>query len=219
MNPIKDNWTFFRQFIEEFEWTGAVLPSGRFASDALSRFVARTSSPRRILEVGPGTGPVTRRMARHLSPDDHLDLVEINPRFVDILNHKFETDPVLKPARGITQIHCCPLQEFEADAPYDLVICGIPFNNLPPDLVAELMDRCLSLLADGGRFSFFEYMYVRNIKQVVGNRNSREQLRGVGRELKKRFESHKTGTDWVFANVPPAWIHHLQARSVPDTRN
>lgn len=219
MRQLKDNWTFFRQFLEEFEWTGAVLPSGRFASDALARFVATSSPPRRILEVGPGTGPVTRRMARHLTPEDHLDLVEINPRFVDILNEKFKTDPALRSIRDITRIHCCPLQEFQAESRYDLVVCGIPFNNLPPDLVAELMDRCLSLLADGGRFSFFEYMYIRSIKQVVGRRSSRERIRGVGRELKKRLRQHRTGTDWVFVNVPPAWIHHLQAPQRSDEQN
>jgi len=34
--------------------------------------------PSRILEVGPGTGPVTKKILDHLQPGDQFDAVEIN---------------------------------------------------------------------------------------------------------------------------------------------
>lgn len=55
--------------------TGAIAPSGSRLGRALSRHVASPDArPRAILEVGPGTGAVTRHIAARLRPGDRLDL-------------------------------------------------------------------------------------------------------------------------------------------------
>ena len=66
---LADYRVFWRQFRQAYNSTGAVLPSGRNLSAALSSFVRDgqatgskqngTARGRRILEVGPGTGAVT----------------------------------------------------------------------------------------------------------------------------------------------------------------
>jgi phosphatidylethanolamine/phosphatidyl-N-methylethanolamine N-methyltransferase len=59
---------FFRQYRHRFQTTGAVAPSSRFLARALARPLQQHAGPCRVLEVGPGTGAVTRRIARLLKP-------------------------------------------------------------------------------------------------------------------------------------------------------
>jgi phospholipid N-methyltransferase len=60
---------FWREFRQNFHTTGAILPSGRALARALARFVRAERSRVRILEVGPGTGAVTREIVAALPAD------------------------------------------------------------------------------------------------------------------------------------------------------
>src|SRR4051812_43346086 len=99
--------TFLRESRRHFRTTGALLPSSRFLARALvAPLVARPAivPPRRVLEVGPGTGSVTRAILRYLRPDDRLDAVELNRRFVDRLQLHLLHDPLFAPYRGQVQV-------------------------------------------------------------------------------------------------------------------
>src|SRR5262245_8969318 len=98
MHRASDEYrVFFREFRRNFQTTGAIAPSGRRLAKALARFVSeRRNGERRILEVGPGTGAVTRAIVAAMGPADRLDLVELNDTFVDVLRRRFETDPAFR---------------------------------------------------------------------------------------------------------------------------
>src|ERR1700731_2231240 len=91
---------FFREFRRDFHHTGALLPSGLFLSKALVKPLRGPRPAARILEVGPGTGSVTREIARRLVEGDRLDAVEINPRFAQMLEQRVQRDPIMSPHRG-----------------------------------------------------------------------------------------------------------------------
>lgn len=207
---LRDNWEFFRQFRERFHTTGAVLPSSRYLAKAMIGPLSACPCPRRVLEVGPGTGAVTGHIVQALRPGDRFDLVEINERFADLLSDRFAADPRYQSAQTQSQVHRCPLQEFAAEAPYDVIISGLPFNNFSAELVGALLDRCLELLAPGGTFSFFEYMYIRPAKLMVLRGNERRRLQEIEALMQDRFQRHRFRTSWVFVNVPPAWVQHLR---------
>src|SRR5687767_3485932 len=88
---------FFREFRRHFEITGAITPSSRWLAGALARYVADGARPRRILEVGPGTGAVTRQIVAAMRSEDRLDLVELNDAFVELLRGQFDGDPHFAP--------------------------------------------------------------------------------------------------------------------------
>lgn len=207
---LRENWEFLKQFRQRFETTGAVLPSSRFLARAMTQPLRARTAPKRVLEVGPGTGAVTRAIAPHIGAADRFDLVEINPRFAELLTERFATDPRYQPAAARSQIHVTALQEFRAEAPYDVIISGLPFNNFPASLVGELVDACFQLLAPGGTFSFFEYMYIRPLKRAVLRGDESARLAEIERLLQSRFAAHRFRRDWVFVNVPPAWVQHLR---------
>src|SRR5215210_7643620 len=73
--------SFFREYRRHVRNTGALLPSSRFLARALVSELRRPRGPSRILEVGPGTGSVTREILRYFRSGDRLDAVEVNGRF------------------------------------------------------------------------------------------------------------------------------------------
>lgn len=208
---VSDHVEFFRQYLRRFETTGAIAPSSRFLARALTRPLRERADTIRVLEVGPGTGAVTRAIVRHIKPGDRFDLVEINERFAAHLKERFAADPLYRQVADRADVHVCPLQQFAPADPYDVIISGLPFNNFPAGLVEELLDRCLGLLNPGGTMSFFEYMYVRPVRRLVSPSHEKTRLAEIERILQSRFARHRFQTDWVFVNVPPAWVQHLRA--------
>jgi phospholipid N-methyltransferase len=201
---------FLREFWTNYHTTGAILPSGRWLAAALSRHVGKGSHPQRILEVGPGTGPVTRRIARAMRPCDRLDLVELNASFVRRLQDSLTRDPVLKTIAGRTRVLHGAVEDLAAGPSYDVVVSGLPLNNFSPGLVARILSTMTGLLRPGGTLSFFQYIFIRQIKSLVVGRAERDRLREVGRVMDALLRAHEFRRDWVWPNVPPAWAHHVR---------
>ena len=209
-NFLKDHWEFLRQFRERFETTGAVAPSSRFLARAMTVPMARRERPIRVLEVGPGTGAVTQQIVRLLKPDDRFDLVELNDTFAALLRHKFEHDAKYRAVAERSAVHVCPIQEFAAAEPYDIIISGLPLNNFPADLVRSIFETFFRLLARGGTLSYFEYMYVRPLRRMVARSTEKKRLTELDRIANEYLAKHRFHCSWVFVNVPPAWVQHLR---------
>lgn len=207
---MKHYLEFFRQFRQRYRTTGAIAPSSRFLAKAMTWPMRQSTTPRRILEVGPGTGPVTSVLIRYLQPGDRLDLVEINDVFADMLRKRFETDESWKRVASQCEVHQQPLQEFSSDQPYQYVISGLPMNNFEPELVSELLKTMFDLMCDGAVLSYFEYIYIRSIKCLVTRGDDKTRIRGIDRVVAEWQEKYRFERNWVFANLPPAWVQHLR---------
>ena len=156
---LADYRVFWRQFRQAYHTTGAVLPSGRGLSTGprplrpprrgrFQRLANRSSAagngnPRRILEVGPGTGAVTAQIARDMRPDDQLTLVERNeefvrspPRAVAIRRSSHATHAIAS-----SLVHS-GVEDLPEDEPYDLIISGLPLNNFSVELVDSCSPKC-----------------------------------------------------------------------------
>lgn len=207
---IGEHVEFLRQYRQRFETTGAIAPSSRFLARALTRPIERHHGPVRVLEVGPGTGAVTRRIVRLLKPDDWLDLVELNESFVGVLRRRFADDRHYRRVADRARVHQCPIQEYRSERPYDYIVCGLPFNNFPLPLVTAIFQAMFGLLAPGGVLSYFEYMYMRPLRRMVSNAAGRQRLSELDAALVEYQRAHRIRRDWVFVNFPPAWVQHLQ---------
>jgi phosphatidylethanolamine/phosphatidyl-N-methylethanolamine N-methyltransferase len=202
---------FFREFLRNYHTTGAVLPSGRQLAAALARYVAADSSAgRRILEVGPGTGAVTRRIIAAMRPGDAIDLVELNESFVRQLEMHFRNDADFLPAAERSRIINCPVQDLPSETKYDLIISGLPLNNFSAELVESILRKLLELLQPGGTLSFFEYIAVRRARSLMSGPKDRQRLRGIGRAMQAVLDKHEIRRDAILFNVPPAWVHHVR---------
>lgn len=203
---------FVREAIRDFRHTGSVWPSSPHLARAMTHAMRSLPSPRRILEVGPGTGPFTRLLLKHLRDGDQLDLVELNSAFCAELERRH-----LRPFREshpniAVRLHCARIEDAVLDGPYDSIICGLPFNNFPPKLVRSIFRRLLSLLRPGGELVYFEYAGVRVLKGTLASSKARHSLRrleAVGRGLRRRHSGRRT---LVLGNLPPAVSVRLRKR-------
>ena len=205
-----DHLLFFQQFRKHFETTGAFAPSSRFLARAMTGPLRRKEAPVRVLEVGPGTGAVTRHIMRLLGPEDRLDMVELNSDFVSLLQQRLKDDPDYSRVADRAFLHQCPIQEFSAEAPYDFIISGLPLNNFPSGLVQDIFATFVRLLAPNGTLSYFEYMFVRSFRRTFAQGTERTRLQELEAIIGPYLKNHRIRRDWVFANAPPAWVQHLR---------
>ena len=213
MTSLKEYATFFGQFRERFETTGAIAPSSRFLARSMTRYLrARPTDapPVRVLEIGPGTGAVTGTIVKYIRENDRFDLVELNEAFADHLKQQFENDPVWNRVAAQSAVHVAPLQEFSSDGPYDFVISGLPLNNFPADLVVDIFEHYFKHLLPGGILSYFEYQFVRSLRTRVGAKSERARLKSIDKTMGDCCSKHRIRRDWIFPNIPPAWVQHLQ---------
>ncbi|MBM3996238.1 MAG: methyltransferase domain-containing protein [Planctomycetes bacterium] len=203
-------WQFYRQFREQYHTTGAIMPSGRALARAMTRPMRKLAGPRRILEVGPGTGAVTEEIVRQLRRGDQLDLVEINGDFVAFLEQRFSEEPTFRRRRSQTRILHSPLQDVPGEHEYDIVISGLPLNNFSLELVDELYRSYERLLKPEGTLTYFEYAWIRDLKMPFVGAEERERLTKLTHYLTAKIRRYQIDDEMVLLNVPPAVARHLR---------
>ncbi|WP_405645582.1 class I SAM-dependent methyltransferase [Streptomyces uncialis] len=193
---------FFQEFARSRRETGAIAPSSPALAGALTRFVIPSPGhARAVLEVGPGTGAVTRRARAAIGPLDTLDLVEANPRFAELLQQRYAGDGQVRLLTGLVQEH-------ELGS-YDTIVCGLPFANFDAATVQDIFDRLLGALRPGGTLSFFAYAGLPALRRaLVGPEERRRALR-TQTVITRTLQRHRFRTETVLGNLPPAHVHHL----------
>ena len=186
---LGDETRFLKTLFESPRLTGAVAPSGR----ALARAMARPIDPGSVglvVELGPGTGPVTRALIERGVPRERLVLVEYDAGFCRLLGQRFAPVQVVQ---GDAYDLPRTLAEF-AGQPIAAVVSSLPLLNQPADLRAKLIADAFALMVPGGLFVQFTYGLASPI--------SREVCAG-------RFSAHCTPPIW--RNLPPARVWTYRA--------
>lgn len=210
MNYWKQCQEFYAQFRDQYFTTGSIWPSSRGLARALTRPMRRATGPSRILEVGPGTGAVTEEIVRSMKPGDQLDIVEINGKFVEVIERRFREEAAFRKRRGQARVIHAPLQEVPGQAVYDFMISGLPLNNFPLSLVDDIFRSYQRLLKPEGILSYFEYVWIRPIKMAVVRGSDNARLRSLDDYLGQKLKAHQIGQEIVVLNVPPAVARHLR---------
>jgi len=200
---------FLREAIRDFRTTGAVLPSSPVLARVMTRSLAAAPSPRRILEVGPGTGPFTREILRHVRDGDVYDIVEINPAFCAQLERTMLAPYRARRSGARIALHRSPIEDADVTGDYDFVVCGLPFNNFPPSLVRSIFRRIFMLMRTGGELSYFEYAGVRAMKTPLVGSEGRRRIRGHRIISRRHARDHAVTRELVIGNVPPAFAVRL----------
>ena len=201
---------FLTEAIRNFRNTGSVWPSSPILAKTMTSTIARVEGKRRILEVGPGTGPFTKAILKKLRAGDHFDLVEINETFCrklekDLLGRYRKDHPGVQ-----VKLHCAPIEEADLAGPYDVIVCGLPFNNFPPKLMRQIFRRMFALLKENGELVYFEYAGVRVMKGPVMDSAGRARLKridAIGKSLRRKHDGKK---ELVLGNFPPAIAYRLK---------
>jgi phospholipid N-methyltransferase len=216
-----DYRVFWQQFRRAYNTTGAVLPSGQALAAALCRYVrdgeaalaagqTGVARPRRILEVGPGTGAVTGRILCDMRSDDRLTLVERNSEFVARLRERMAQDAAYHGVVDRVSIVHAGVEDLPENEPYDVVISGLPLNNFTAEAVEGILGKIRRLLSPAGTLSFFEYIAIRRFQAAVGRQADRQRVREIADVLGQFLKQSEIRRDAIWANMPPAWVHHVR---------
>ncbi|WP_225728144.1 MULTISPECIES: methyltransferase domain-containing protein [unclassified Nocardia] len=206
--PRRHRFSEYLEFVAEAildpRATGAIAPSGRALARLLTEPVrAEQDRPLRILEVGAGTGAVTRALLPLLRADSELDIVEANPRFAELLRELADA------AGPRVRLHRTLVEELETSRRYDVIVSGLPFTNFEPHQVDSIMGRYFELLRPGGVLTYFAYRGTATARGLLSSRSEALRHRRVEAVLDGYRRRYALGCRTAWLNLPPARVHRL----------
>lgn len=201
---------FFKECVTHFTTTGSVIPSSRWAAQALTNPLRATGRPQRILEIGPGTGAVTTKILKDMIDGDELVICEINSRFMAALKNKLKVNSDFDKHKDRITFFEGAIQALPEVGTFDVIICAIPFNNLPLKVVEEIFEKLKRLSNKRTHLSFFEYLGLREIGQVVSLKERRQRMREIEGFFDELFKTHETHRKIVWLNFTPINIYTLK---------
>lgn len=201
--PI-DTTLFILQFLRHPQDIGSVAPSSKALAESMTRFVTtNTETPKLYLEVGAGTGAFTKAIIKKLRPKDKLDIVEINPKFCERLQKKYAD-------RSNVMIHNGSILDWKPEYLYDGIISSLPFNVFNACFVSRILTQFANVAKAGAVVSYCEYMVLPDIKKFFLAPKSKKAFQETLETTATFEKKHQIQLDKVFANLPPAMIHHCQ---------
>jgi phosphatidylethanolamine/phosphatidyl-N-methylethanolamine N-methyltransferase len=181
-----DDARFLKSWIDSPGRTGAVAPSSPFLAKRMASYVdPQAEGP--VVEIGPGTGPVTEALIARGIDESRLVLVEFAPEFCELLRKRFPRATIVE---GDAYALSTTLQGHLGEKA-SAVVSSLPLFNRPPvERSALVNDAFDNVLQPGAPFIQFTYAMVSPITR-----------KGSG--LKSQV------SDWVLRNIPPArvWVY------------
>jgi phosphatidylethanolamine/phosphatidyl-N-methylethanolamine N-methyltransferase len=182
---IDDEVRFFRSWMEKPLAMGAVTPSGKALARTMAGYVD-PAIPGPIIELGPGTGPVTEALVTRGIDPSRLVLVEFNPHFCRLLRERYPTATIVQgDAYGLRHLLTSLIQE-----PAAAVVSGLPLFTKPLQTRLRLLYEAFALMSQGAPFIQFTYAAVSPIPKSHDRVNAQASER-------------------IWNNFPPArvWVY------------
>jgi len=182
---LDDEVRFIRSWIERPLSIGAVTPSGKILARTMARYVDPNSEGP-VVELGPGTGPVTEALVEAGVAPSRLVLVEFNPTFCRLLRARYpEATLVQGDAYSMRR-----LLETLLLQPAAAVVSGLPLVTKPIGMRLRLIRDAFDLMLPGAPFVQFTYSVASPLPRRLG---------GFTAEASER----------IWMNIPPArvWVY------------
>jgi phosphatidylethanolamine/phosphatidyl-N-methylethanolamine N-methyltransferase len=182
---LDDEVRFIRSWIERPLSIGAVTPSGKPLARTMARYVDPASDGP-VVELGPGTGPVTEALVEAGVSPSRLVLVEFNPSFCRILRTRYP-DATLVQGDAYSMRR---LLETLLLQPAAAVVSGLPLVTKPITERLRLIRDSFDLMVPGAPFVQFTYSVAAPLPKRIG---------GFSVEASER----------IWMNIPPArvWVY------------
>lgn len=186
---LADEIRFLRSWAGNPLTTGAVSPSGPDLTRRMAGF-AELDRPGSVLELGPGTGVVTRAILERGLALERLIALEYNEDFCALLRRRY---PSMEVVRGDAYSLSDSLPEV---APGSLasIVSSLPLFSRPQADRRALLVEALKLLQPGAPYIQFSYAMSAPVPPEPGF-----------------FSVERSG--WILKNLPPArvWVYRSAA--------
>jgi phospholipid N-methyltransferase len=176
-------FTFLRQGFNNIHQTGSLMASSVYLSRRMTGPI-NFDKDLQIVELGAGTGNVTRSILSSMNDQSDLAAFEINPVLFDKLDRL--NDQRLNKINADVNA----LSHYFCDQSVDYIISGLPLANMKIRQKVGILNACNRILRPGGYFIQFQY-----------------SLNDLGL-LKKKFGTVNYG--FTLFNIPPAFVYYAQ---------
>ena len=146
---------FLKRWLRRPFAVGAVVPSGRLLAEAMARttFAEMKGREGHVIELGAGTGEVTKALLAAGIPADRLALVERDPELASFLRRHFAGPRIVEgDAARLPKI----LSE-QGIGSVSAVVSSLPLLSLPADVVRGIVEGVFGALPRGGALVQFTY--------------------------------------------------------------
>jgi phosphatidylethanolamine/phosphatidyl-N-methylethanolamine N-methyltransferase len=187
--------TFAMEALTDFRTVGAIAPSSRYLTQAMLDPLAFKRA-RVVVEVGSGTGVITRALLKLIPWDATLLAFEINPRFSEYLRSNV-VDPRLIVINSSAEMLDQELERrgfWHVDAVASSLALAFMFHKQRHAFLNSLGNH----LAESGVFTQYQYLHGLQLNNGQLRRFPLDQL------LHRYFGS--VGRRIIWRNLPPAFV-------------
>ena len=179
---------FLKRWLRRPLAMGAVVPSGRLLAEALAHTTLSVIQGREghVIELGAGTGEVTKALLAVGIPGERLALVERDPELAAFLRRHFRTPKIIE-GDAVRLARLLAAHRIDKVA---AVVSGLPLLSLPAEVVNGIVNGVFQALPRGAALVQFTYGPSPPVP-----RGLRASLRLVGARGRR-----------IWRNVPPAVV-------------
>lgn len=178
MTTFAEHRTFLQRAVRRPDLVGAPAPTGAELARQISTIVPPSGT---VVELGAGTGALTRAVAARVTPAVRFVAIEIDPVLAE---HVRRTQPGVEVLTG-DAVELLPDR-------VDAIVSSLPWTFVPGGQRRRMLDRVAGSLAPGGVFATIVTL------TALPNR-----VRTLRTELDERF-GEVVATAPVWRNMPPA---------------
>jgi phospholipid N-methyltransferase len=148
---MSDFFLFLGKFLRHGTKIASLAPSSRWLSEATVSYVDWPRA-RVIVELGAGTGPITKVLAEKAHPDCKVIVLERDADFARLLRERFASRPSFDVVEGDARDLAEILKARGIDRA-DYLISGLPVPSFPRDLQRDLFRVVKAVLAPEGTYN------------------------------------------------------------------
>jgi len=186
---------------------GAFAPCSTYTAVELSRFVVPYEDRKiRVLEVGAGTGVVTKEIIKRLEGYNYeFDVIEIDPDFCKTLYKRFGYN------RNVS-INAIDILQWAPEKKYDIIISILPYSNFSEDFVKSVLHKFTNLLKENGRISYVKTRVPEIMRRFFLRKRPEEYLRreALIENFKNKYLDEEV---LILKNILPLDIIHLKVNT------
>ena len=196
---------FFKEGVSNLDTTASFFPSSSALVEAMLQPVPLERC-KCVVELGPGTGSLTKEILKRLPPDGHLHAIELDQKMAESTAKRIG-DPrfhsihgnALEAPRLLVEAGCGPTA--------DAVISSLGLSIMGDELRSSIVRASMEILSREGTFMQYSYAHTRFF--VMSPQTMYYRVFNAGKFLEGFFETVER--KFIPVNAPPAFVYTCHA--------
>lgn len=162
-NIFLDKIIFFKEMIHSPRSIGAAIPSSQYLARSMAEHIPKSSNGF-VVELGAGTGVITKQILSSGIDPKRLILIEISPQLSMYLRKTFPNIIVIEGSAENLE-HILNEKKHNIDA----IVSSLPLKSLPKNVANNILESIYKVISYRSVYIQFTYKLFKNKKPHNGN--------------------------------------------------